>query len=138
MKIGQDNEFCELTETERVLEEQSSAGNVKVKVNISLQEFTGSYSEVWFNNEKILEFISQLEKLNLSRKGRAKIESISPEEFMLEIKSSDSLGHMEAEVFLQRYQYSGQKYRPVKISGYFEVDSIEINKLLTYFKCFLN
>lgn len=55
-------------------------------------------------------FLKELETLELSSKGQAKITGMSPEEFMLEICSSDNLGRMELEVQLHTHQYSGSNY----------------------------
>lgn len=124
MKIGSDNEFIELVELERNPKRTLCAGDIKLQVNLKLQDFNGTYSGVW------------LEALEESRKGSARITSMSPEEFILEIRSSDNLGHLEIKTQLHRHQYSGPKYWPIYLRGGFEVQPDTIRQLMSCFKAF--
>ncbi|WP_218642500.1 hypothetical protein, partial [Vibrio ostreicida] len=82
-------------------------------------------------------FCEQLARLNSSRQGLAKINSLTPEEFQLEIRSVGNLGKMEIEAQIHRHQYSGDKYWPIYLKGGFEVDPSAIEQLLFYFSDFL-
>ena len=137
MRIGSDIEYLEIIEIERLPEGTPCAGDVKVSVLVQFKEFSGKYSEVWLELPVINYFLDELTRLEDSRRGSASIESMSPDEFYLEIRSSDSPGHMEVEVSLQRFQYSGPKYWPIKLSGGFQVEPETINQLIKGFGAFI-
>ena len=136
MKIGSDNEFIELVELERNPKRTLCAGDIKLQVNLKLQDFNGTYSGVWLEASAMMEFHNELEALEESRKGSARITSMSPEEFILEIRSSDNLGHLEIKTQLHRHQYSGPKYWPIYLRGGFEVQPDTIRQLMSCFKAF--
>ena len=139
MKIGIDCEYIEIVELDRTpIDSPCGAGDVNVKVSVQLQDFRGMYGGIWFEVTAIKDFIGSLESLDISRKGSAKITSMSPEEFALEIRSSDNLGHMEIEVYLHRYQYSGSKNWPIYLRGGFEAQPENIKQLTSCFKAFTN
>nr|WP_320012435.1 hypothetical protein [uncultured Desulfobulbus sp.] len=134
MKIGIDEEYVEIEELERNPDGTPCAGDVNVKVTLQLQDFSGSYSGVWLELPEMEKFIDELKALDKKRIGCAKISSMSPDEFLMEIRSSDSLGHMEIEIQLHRYQYSGPKYWPIYLRGGFEVQPDTIGQLISCFK----
>lgn len=138
MKIGSEKEYVEIVELERNPVGAPCTGDVNVRVALSLKEFTGLYDGVWLELPEMERFISELEALGLERKGTAKLSSMNPEEFTLEIHSSDSLGHMEIETQLHRYQYSGPKYWPIYLKGGFEVEPETISQLISCFKSLTN
>lgn len=133
MKIGTKEEYVEIEEQARDPEGTPYRG-VKVSVTLALQDFSGSYDEIWLELAEMERFITELETLDEKRNGSAKISSTSPEEFALEIRSSDSLGHMEIEAHLHRYQYSGPKYWPIYLKGGFETEPETIRRLISFFK----
>jgi hypothetical protein len=138
MKIGTEKEYIELLEIERTPSGIPCAGDVRIDVSIQLQEFSGHYSEVWLEFTEIEKFLIELHELNDSRNGNASIVSMSPDEFFLEIRASDNLGHMEIKTILQHYQYSGEKQRSVKVSGGFHVDPVAISQLISGIKSLIN
>lgn len=137
MKIGNDNEYIKLEKLERIPAGIPCAGDINVSVSLNFQAFSGSYSGVWLEAPEVDEFLKQLEALYHGRKGSAKITSMSPEEFVLEIRSSDDLGFMKIEAQLHRYQYSnGPKYWPIYLRGGFEVQPETIKQVISCFKAF--
>jgi len=138
MKIGTKEEFIEIEELEREPEGSPCAGDVNVSVALALQEFSGSYDGVWLALPEMERFVAELEILDEKRNGSAKISSMSPEEFVLEIRSSDTLGHMEIEAKLHRHQYSGPKYWPIHLKGGFETQPETIRLLISCFKALTN
>ncbi|MBD3587363.1 hypothetical protein HHX48_16625 [Salinimonas sp. HHU 13199] len=138
MKIGTKEEFIEIEELERNPEGSPCAGDVKDKVALALREFSGSYDEIWLELPEMERFVAELEIIDEKRSGGAKISSMSPEEFVLETRSSDVLGHMEIEAQLHRYQYSGSKYWPIHLTGGFETQPETIRQLISYFKALTN
>ncbi|MFB3240110.1 hypothetical protein Q7C15_15165 [Aeromonas salmonicida] len=133
MKIGSQKESLELDVMERNSKDFPCAGDIKLRVVLNLQEFSGSYNGIWLEFTDVERFIVDLKSLDGTRVGSAKISSMSPDEFMLEIRSSDSLGHIEIEVQLHRYQYSGVKSWPVYLKGGFVVESENIKRLISCF-----
>ncbi|EKE69439.1 hypothetical protein [Gallaecimonas xiamenensis] len=138
MKIGTREEYVEIEELERNPEGVPCTGDVNVSVALALQGFTGSYDGIWLELPEMERFIKELEILDEKRNGCAKISSMNPKEFTLEIRSSDSLGHMEIEVQLHRYQYSGPKYWPIYLKGGFETQPETIRQLISCFKALTN
>jgi len=138
MKIGSEEEYIDIEELERNPEGSPCAGDVNVGITLSLQAFTGVYDGVWLEWPEIKRFIVELEKLDEKRSGKARVSSMSPEEFVFEIRSSDSLGHMEVEVQLHRYQYSGSTHWPIYLKGGFEAQPETIRQLISCFKKLAN
>ena len=137
MKIGNDNEYIRLEKLERIPDGLPCAGDVNLSVSLTFQEFSGSYSGIWLEAPEVDKFIQQLEALYNDRKGSAKIISMSPEAFVLEIRSSDDSGYMEIEAQLHRYQYSGGSiYWPVYLRGGFEVQPEAISQIVSCFASF--
>jgi len=134
MKIGTKEAYVEIEELERYPGSTPCSGDVKVNVTLAFQNFSGSYDEVWLELAEMERFIMELEILDEKRNGNAKISSMSPEEFALEIRSSDSQGHMEIEAHLHRYQYNGSKRWPIFLKGGFETQPETIRQLISYFK----
>ncbi|MBU1219649.1 hypothetical protein KKF34_18025 [Myxococcota bacterium] len=137
MRIGSDIEYIEIEEIERILEGFPCAGDVRLRVSLSLQEFRGSYDGIWLDLTEVESFLDSLSVLDEERQGIARIVSISPGEFIFEIRSSDKSGHMEIEVQLRRYQYSGTRYWPIYLSGGFQVQPDAIKQLIVGFKSFI-
>ncbi|WP_076588894.1 hypothetical protein, partial [Vibrio ostreicida] len=90
MIIGSTDEFIEIEELER----SQPNGDVGVYTKLKLQDFSGSYSGIFIGEPEIKLFCEQLARLNSSRQGLAKINSLTPEEFQLEIRSVGNLGKM--------------------------------------------
>lgn len=138
MKIGSDEEYVEIEKLERNPEGAPCAGDVKVRVALCLQAFSGSHRGVWFALPEMERFISELEMLDAKRSGSARILSMSPGEFALEIRASGPLGHMEMEVQLQRRQYSGPRCWPTYLKGGFEAKPETARQLVSCFKALAN
>ncbi|WDE09371.1 hypothetical protein [Thalassomonas haliotis] len=138
MKIGSEKEYIEIEELKRSPKGTPCAGDVNIRVGLNLQAFCGSYDGIWLELPEMERFLSELKTLDEKRNGSAKISSMSPEEFTLEIRSSDSLGHMEIETQLHRYQYSGPKYWPIYLKGGFEVLPETIRQLISCIEALTN
>lgn len=135
--IGRDDEHLELEEMERVPTQLPTPGDVQVKVTLRLQDFRGSYSNVWLSKPDLERFVEDLELLVETRKTTAKLNGMSPGEFSLELRPYDSLGHFEASVQLGRHQYSGPTYWPTVLSGGFEVEPSDLVSILAGFRALL-
>ena len=134
MKIGNDNDHIELTEQKRVPKSLPTSGDVKVKVVVQLQEFRGMYENVWLDKNELHIFLKELEKLNETRNGKVKLKSLSPDEFWMEIRSIDKVGHFEVQTQLKRYQYSAPKNWPTMVAGGFELDPSQLETVIKGFR----
>ena len=136
MMIGSEKEYIQIEELGRNPAGTPCAGDINLRVMLKLQGFSGSHDGIWVEHSEIERFISELGTLDKKREGSAKILSMSPQEFTLEIRSSDKLGHIEIEVQLHRHQYSGPKCWPVYLKGGFEVQPETIRQLMSCFNTF--
>lgn len=137
MFAGTEDEHLELTELERIPNDKPTPGDVRLQASVRLKEFSGRYSSVWLAKPDLEEFVADLQQLVESRRGKVRLQSLSPDEFWVEIRSVDSLGHFELEVQLKRYQYSGPTYWPTTVSGGFEVEPTQLPSILSGFRAFL-
>ena len=135
--IPRDEEHRVMEETERVPLGLPTSGDVRVKINLRLQEFRGSYPNVWLSKPELERFVGQLKLLVETRKASAKIDAMSPGEFSFELRPYDSLGHFEASVQLGRRQFSGPTYWPTIISSGFESAPSELVSILAGFQALL-
>ena len=134
MKIGFAENLIEINEIERAPQGVSNEGDVRVVVDISLGEFSGKYDSVWLEEPVLREFISCLERLDNDLSGGAKLESCSPEEFVLSLRALDAMGHFAVELSLCRYRYFDGNSWPTRVSGGFGIDASQIRAMLNDFK----
>jgi hypothetical protein len=134
VRIGSDEEFIEITELEKAPQHLPNAGDVRVCVHVKLKEFAGRYDSVWLEAPALKDFIAALGKLEHERNGSVVLESCSPNEFRLNIRSRDAQGHFVAEVSLSRYQYSGPTNWRTLVCGGFELDPSSLPSVLQAFK----
>ena len=137
MFIGREEEHLELEELERVPEHLPTPGDLRVRATLKLQQFSGSYSDVWLAQSDLVRFVEQLKSLVDTQQGAAKLEAMTPDEFSLEIRPAGSLGHIEASVRLSRHQYSGPTYWPTMLSGGFEIEPRQLESTLSSFEALL-
>jgi hypothetical protein len=104
----------EIREAESMLEvlhvgteprEWPTAGDLMLSVRVSSAGFAGFSPNVWVDARSFKTFVEQLRELEARRQGTARLESMSPNEFWLEIRSIDRAGHMAALGRLQRWQF---------------------------------
>ncbi len=134
VRIQFDDNLIELSFLERAPRGVPNEGDVHVSVLVNLGKFSAFHKSVWLEERVLKVFINQLGTLELTRKGVATLEACSPEDFRLEIRSRDTLGHLVVEIWLCQYQYSGPTYWPTKLSGGFEIDPCSIKSVLDDFK----
>lgn len=71
--------------------------SMEVSVEVCSCGFSGRHSLVFFFDSDYSGFLEQLRELERTRRGKARIEAMSPEEFWLEILAVDRLGHIHAQ-----------------------------------------
>ena len=134
MKIGNYQEFISIIEQERLPDNTPTPGDVRLKVSVCIKEFSGSYENVWIDKDELKKFLLDFIKLEERREGRARLESMSPDEFWMEFRSIDRAGHVGVEVQLKRLQYSESELWPRMIAGGFEFDVSTLPQLVREFK----
>ena len=133
--IGRDEEHIKLEELERVPKHLPTPGDVRINATVRLQQFSGSYSGVWLARPELEKFVEQLSSLVGTNQGVAKLESMGPGEFSLEIRYASST--FEVVVQLGRHQYSGPTYWPTKLSGGFGIEGSQLGSILASFQSLL-
>ncbi len=122
MKLGDEIDYIEID----VLEESKmpqNFGDIRVSVKVCMSGFFGEYDQVWIEAHGKNRFISALVNLEKTRNGSANIESMSPNEFILNISSIDSLGHMQADILLSKYsRTTNSGSNVISLTGDFEFD----------------
>ena len=84
-----------------------SFGDALVVLQVESEDFRGNL-DCWVHREAAIEFCSQLQALEHSRRGEAALESISPGELKLVIKSVTSRGNMAVVGSIARQVYAGE------------------------------
>jgi hypothetical protein len=134
MKIGSAENLIEINEIERAPKGAPNESDLRVVVEVGLGEFSGRYDSIWLEEPVLRKFISCLERLENALSGSVKLESCSPEEFVLTLRSRDALGHFAVEVSLCRNRYFGGSSWPTRISGGFEIEASQVRTMLNDFK----
>ena len=96
LRFQSDDDFVEIDLIEQVPAGQPDTGNAQLSVRVSSAGFAG-HSQSWVELERLQSFCRGLVALGRVRRGEAAIESMSPKELILKIRSSDLLGHMSIE-----------------------------------------
>ena len=134
LHIGTAQEFIQITQMEHYPSGFPCAGDVRVHVKVAFKAFCGEYDSVWLEKSALQTFIRELSILEDRRTGSARLESMSPNEFELTIRSIGGLGHMEVEASLSRFQYSGFTRWPTSVSGGFELEPDTLPSILSLFR----
>jgi hypothetical protein len=96
LRFDNQQDFLELDLAEQETCELPSKGDAYVTVRISAAGFTG-HNDLWVLAPALHSFCRGLIALERDRRGEALLESVSPEELRLVIRSVDSCGHMASE-----------------------------------------
>jgi hypothetical protein len=103
MLLGDCDNFVEIHRIERTTATLHGAGDVRLAVRVAFGTFRGEYDEVWVAAIAWRQFLSDLHTLEARRQGSADLESLSPGELRLELRSTDRAGHMAASGQLGRW-----------------------------------
>jgi hypothetical protein len=103
-------------------------------IDVGGGDFKGVNPEVWFDYLKFEGFCWALRDLVRNRAGRARLSSMSPDEFDMLIEPIDSAGHMVLQCALSRQKFIGRGCRPQSVSLSFALDSEFLNQLFDDFE----
>ena len=70
-----------------------AAADILLSVAVSVRGFAAE-DQAWVLGSEWATFVSDLRRLDHDRQGRARVEGLSPDEFILEVFSTDRAGHM--------------------------------------------
>ena len=134
MRIGSENENIEFEDLSDPYESSPYGFQFRLKVTLNIQDFHGLYDWIYVDEGEVKNFLKSLKLLDKSRQGAAKICSVNPDELLFEIRSIDSLGHMEVAIQLHRYYFDDLYHRPVYLKGTFEVEPGAVSQLISFFR----
>ncbi len=107
MLIGDKGDFVEVLLVERIPPGLPGAGDLRLHVRVAFSTFRGEYDQVWVEASAFRAFLSELQVLEERRQGSATLMSMSPDELILQVHSTDRAGHMGATGQLGRWCYAG-------------------------------
>lgn len=96
LRFENQQDFLEINLMEQLLDDSPSKGDARLAIRVSANRFSG-HSEVWVLASTLQSFCQCLMILERDRHGETVLESISPEELRLVVRSVDSRGHMQVE-----------------------------------------
>ncbi len=90
MQIGDSNNSLQIEIRERVTEHRQDAGDVRIGVTVLSNGFSGKYDDIWLDHHELVEFVGDFERMERERRGSARLCSMSPGEFIVDFRPSDS------------------------------------------------
>ena len=129
MLIGGTSEHVELTrvEVQAAVAGASAGGDVRVIARVRFGDFGGTV-DAWIARDTWSTFSEQLIALERTRQGKAMLESMSPGELRLCLRSLDRQGHMGVEGELTHNLYGAGGRRPQLLQLQF--DAMEFDPTL--------
>ena len=107
MLVRDNGDFVEVLLVERIPRTLPGAGDLRLHVRVAVSTFRGEYDGVWVEARAFQTFLSELRALEERRQGSATLASVSPDELLLQIHSTDRAGHMGVTGQLGRWCYAG-------------------------------
>jgi hypothetical protein len=107
MLVRENGYFVEVRLVERTPPSLPGAGDLRLHVGVAFSSFQGEYDEVWVEAAAFQTYLSELQALEERREGSATLKSMSPDELLLRIHSTDRAGHMGVRGQLGRWCYAG-------------------------------
>jgi hypothetical protein len=97
--------------------------SLEVRVEGTAKGFSGG-ADVWIDGFALKEFAAAMRAFERSRQGRVELQSMSPDELRLVLRSMDHAGHLLAEFTVSKNALVGDRPEPVplRVSGAFELD----------------
>ena len=97
-------------------------GDLRVSVRVSVHGYSAK-GESWVLAVAFVQFIDRLEILEGKRRGKAVLESMSPDDLKLEFYSTDSAGHMAVKGHVGWHDPSGH-FQQLRFGFDFEPDKL--------------
>ena len=112
MVLREMDDFLEVLHTETAPPGIPAEGALRFSVRVCSSGFSGSSASVWVDAAAFQKFLIQLRELESCRRGTARLEALgSPDEFWLELRAVDRLGHLAVfgELSSSRFLSTGQR-----------------------------
>jgi len=110
LRFENHDDFLEIELATQETADLASRGDAYFTVRVSSGGFTG-HNDLWVLAEALRSFCHSLVALEHDRRGEAVLESVSPNELRIVIRSVDSRGHMAVEGFTG-YEVQRENSRP--------------------------
>lgn len=106
-----------------------------INVSIAVQNggFTGSIESVWIEIDDLKYFLSCMDEIDVKRSGKAHLNSMSPNEFILDFETYNKWGHIKVNYRITKY-FSYPYSREIFLQGGFNIDSSEFLSIIKEFK----
>jgi hypothetical protein len=113
-----------------VAQEAGPDRSLRISVTASYKGFSGKYASIWISHDALDAFVDGLASLDRIRRGDACLESMSPNEFVLRLFSTDSLGHIALSILLKRPTYEFGKCRCLNLELTFELNASRMSQII--------
>jgi hypothetical protein len=134
MIVRDDRTSLEITLRELAPVGTQSEGDLGVNVAVSNGAFAGRNDTVWIGRDDWQGFLGALKELDRTRRGDARVRSMSPDELELVVLATDRAGHMAAEGWLGRTWYARDAFVHDRVSFGIEIDPSLLPGLIRQFE----
>ncbi len=110
MRFDSQDDFVEIGLVTKETDDLPSRGDAYLTVRVSSSGFRGQ-NELWVLAAALRSFCQSLVALERDRRGEAVLESVSPDELRIVVRSVDSRGHMAVEGYTG-YAVQREGFRP--------------------------
>ncbi len=129
LRLEDGDNFIELNLVSREEDPDSPAfGDACFSVSARSFGFAGGAEEFWVDRDELRTFSRELLRLAEKRKGRAKLESMSPGTLVVCIESVDSLGHFGVTALIGRAVHLEHGMRELSATLFFEFDPSNLER----------
>lgn len=135
---SQKDSYIKFQEIEREKEHYPS---IKLEINFQMKRLSGEKIEAekittWIDLEALKAFEQDLQKIYSENRGVSSLKSLSPDEFSLEIKTMDALGHLMLNIELNK-RFSAENFPCIyQVKGGFEIEQSSLLDLINYLQKF--
>lgn len=128
MIIGNHEQKLEVHFVERTPHNLPRAGDVAVRISLRGEDLSAEVEGIWFDELAVTEFIRDSIRLRDSRDGIARLESMSPGNFILELRALWPSGRIQAALSLKWFRYFD--YELVERSAKTALEVLSIDDLI--------
>lgn len=110
--------------------EEVYGDSVEFRLSIATEEIIGTFNRsFWVEKEALGTFIEGLQQLDMTRQAGIRLTTTDANEFALTIRPKDRVGHLMAEVLVQRVNVSGSYSDSIRIE--FECDPTSLPSMIS-------
>lgn len=96
--------------------------SLRCRIEAQAGDFIGRNDSLWIEQDALERFVGELQRVERTRRGKSGLESMSPGDLLLEIKTVDSAGHLVVALKLGRVGQVGSEVQRFSMEGSFEID----------------